>query len=78
MPLRLAVMVYRVVPLGVTSFMKASLKNDVRLVACPPCGHRHPWFLLCHQLLVEFVTCLCVLIVLALVCPIAPDLAVVV
>jgi hypothetical protein len=78
MPLRLAVMVYRVVPLGVTSFMKASLKNDVRLVACPLCGHHHPWFLSCHRLLVEFLTCLCVLIVLALVCPAALDLAVIV
>ena len=70
-------MASRIVPLGATSFLKASLKNPLRPVACPPCGRRLLWFRSFAPS--EFLAMpVCAFILLAWVYPAAIDLAVVV
>lgn len=66
-----------VLPLGIIPFLKALLKNLLQLIACPPCVVAD--FRGCfRQLLVEFlIVPVCAYVLLAMVCPVAIDLAVV-
>ena len=72
-------MASRVLPLGVTSFLKASLKNPLWLIAFASCGRCRPWLLPSRWILVDLLAVpVCALILLTLVCLAALDIAVIV
>ena len=70
-------MASRVVPLGVTSFLKASLKNRLWLIAFPSYGRCRLWLLPSRWILVDLLAVpMCALILLALVCLAALDIVI--
>ena len=72
-------MASRVLPLGITSFLKASLKNRLWLIAFPSCGRCRPWLPPSRSILVDLlVVPVCALILLALVYLAALDIVIVV